>query len=121
MLIIAAFLLTIPAANWMIGHVGFCTPGAPCTIPVGFGFQAASGLLLIGLALALRDGVHERSNARVVFLAIVAGAALSVLVAPAALALASGAAFLLSETADLFVYAPLRHQNRPFAVLASGI
>jgi queuosine precursor transporter len=121
MLIIAAFLLTIPAANWMIGHVGSCSPAGPCTIPVGFGFQAPSGVLLIGLALALRDAVHERYNTQVVFLAIVAGAALSVLVAPAALALASGTAFLLSETADLFVYAPLRQQNRPLAVLASGI
>jgi uncharacterized PurR-regulated membrane protein YhhQ (DUF165 family) len=121
MLIIAAFLLTIPAANWMIGHVGSCNPAGPCTIPVGFGFHAPSGVLLIGLALALRDAVHERYNTQVVFLAIVAGAALSVFIAPAALALASGTAFLLSETADLFVYAPLREQNRPLAVLASGI
>ena len=71
--------------------------------------------------MALRDAVHERYNTRVVFLAIVAGAALSVFVAPAALALASGTAFLLSETSDLFVYAPLRQQNRPLAVLASGV
>jgi len=121
MLIIAAFLLTIPAANWMISHVGDCSSGGPCTIPVGFGFQAPSGVVLIGLALALRDAVHERYNTWVVFLAILAGAALSVFIAPAALALASGIAFLLSESADLFVYAPLRQQNRPLAVLASGV
>jgi queuosine precursor transporter len=121
MLIIAAFLLTIPAANWMIGHVGNCSAGGVCTIPVGFGIQAPSGVLMIGLALALRDAVHDRYNTRVVFLAIVAGAALSVFIAPAALALASGTAFLLSETSDLFVYAPLRQQNRPLAVLASGV
>ncbi|MET0483402.1 MAG: VUT family protein [Aestuariivirgaceae bacterium] len=121
MLTILAFLLTIPAANWMVGHVGYCGGAGPCTVPVGFGFEAPSGVILIGLALALRDAIHERYSARVVFLAIMAGAALSVLVAPAALAIASGAAFLLSETADLLVYAPLRQQNRPLAVLASGL
>ena len=68
MLTVLAFLLTIPAANWMIGHVGFCGAAGPCTIPVGFGLQAPSGVLLIGLALALRDAVHERYNAAVVFL-----------------------------------------------------
>jgi queuosine precursor transporter len=120
-LTILAFLLTIPAANWMVGHVGFCGGAGPCTVPVGFGLEAPSGVLLIGLALALRDAIHERYSARVVFLAILAGAVLSVLVAPVALAVASGTAFLLSETADLFVYAPLRQQNRPLAVLASGL
>ena len=29
------FCLTIPAANWMIGHVGtVCVPNGPCLIPV---------------------------------------------------------------------------------------
>lgn len=42
MLIIAAFLLTIPAANWMISHVGDCSSGGPCTIPVGFGLDRKS-------------------------------------------------------------------------------
>ena len=31
----AAFLATIPAANWMVGHLGtVCPPGAPCMVPV---------------------------------------------------------------------------------------
>ena len=90
-------------------------------IPVGFGSPGTSGVVMIGLASASRDAVHGRYNTRVAFLAIVVGAALSVFIAPAALALASGTAFLLSETSDLFVYAPLRQQNRPLAVLASGV
>src|SRR5690348_17617376 len=29
------FCLTIPVANWMIGHVGTaCVPGGPCLVPV---------------------------------------------------------------------------------------
>jgi hypothetical protein len=50
------YALTIPAANWMIGNVGtFCVPDGPCLIPLGFGLMAPSGVLMIGLALVLRD------------------------------------------------------------------
>jgi uncharacterized PurR-regulated membrane protein YhhQ (DUF165 family) len=50
-----------------------------------------------------------------------AGAVLSVFVAPAALVFASGVAFLLSESADLAVYSPLRQRRLWLAVLASGV
>ena len=53
--------------------------------------------------------------------AILAGAAVSALVAPPALAVASGVAFLLSELADMAVYTPLRERRLGLAVLASGI
>ena len=39
-----AFGLTIPAANWMIGHLGtVCPPNGPCLIPVAPGLMAPSG------------------------------------------------------------------------------
>ena len=39
------FCLTIPAANWMIGHVGtVCAPHGPCLIPVAPGLMAPSGV-----------------------------------------------------------------------------
>ena len=54
------FLVTIPVANWMIGNVGTtCIPKGPCLIPVAPGLMAPSGVLLIGVALVLRDAVHE--------------------------------------------------------------
>jgi queuosine precursor transporter len=57
---LAAFIATIPAANWMIGHVGTaCPPGGPCLIRVAPGVMASSGVLMIGLALVLRDLVHR--------------------------------------------------------------
>lgn len=121
-LILLAFMATIPAANWLIGNVGtVCTPDGPCLLPVGFGLTAPSGVLMIGLALVLRDAVHERLGAGIAFAAIVAGAALSSLFAPPALAIASGAAFLLSEIADMAVYAPLRKRRLYTAVALSGI
>lgn len=119
---LAGFIASIPAANWLIGNFGtVCIPQGPCLLPVGFGLSAPSGVLLIGLALVLRDAVHEELGAAAAFGAILAGAALSAFVGPPALALASGAAFLLSETADLLVYAPLRHKRLYSAVLLSGL
>lgn len=120
--IFAAYLATIPAANWMIGNVGtFCVPQGPCLIPVGFGLTAPSGVLLVGLALVLRDAVQERMGAAFAVYAILLGAALSAFVAPPALVLASMLAFLLSELADLFVYTPLRQRRLVTAVVASGV
>lgn len=121
-LIAAGFLATIPAANWLIGHVGtVCVLDGPCLIPVGLGLMAPSGVLMIGLALVLRDWLHEIAGVRWVLVAIAAGGALSLGVAPAGLALASVVAFTLAELADLAVYAPLRRRRLILAVLASGL
>jgi hypothetical protein len=58
-LIFAAYLLTVPAANWTVSNVGtVCLPDGPCLIPVGFGMTAPSGVLWVGVALTLRDIVH---------------------------------------------------------------
>jgi uncharacterized PurR-regulated membrane protein YhhQ (DUF165 family) len=116
------FLACVPAANWLIGNVGtVCVPNGPCLIPVGFGFMAPSGVLLIGLALVLRDAVHEAWGRWGAAALMATGAALSLAVAPAALAVASAAAFLLSETLDWLVYDRLRRHGRALAVAASGV
>tara|TARA_Y100001963_G_scaffold54289_1_gene76059 strand:+ start:7598 stop:8110 length:513 start_codon:yes stop_codon:yes gene_type:complete len=121
-LALAGFVLTIPAANWLIGNVGtVCVPNGPCLIPVFPGLMAPSGVLMIGLALVLRDMVQEQLGWRWSIGAIVAGALLSGIVAPASLVLASAVAFLISESADMAVYTPLRNRKLWLAVLASGI
>jgi uncharacterized PurR-regulated membrane protein YhhQ (DUF165 family) len=104
----------------MIGHVGTCIPDGPCLIPVGFGLSAPSGVLMVGIALALRDYVHHELGWRVAVAAIAAGGVLSFGFAPPALAVASVLAFLLSELADLAVYSPLARRRVVLAVLASG-
>jgi uncharacterized PurR-regulated membrane protein YhhQ (DUF165 family) len=116
-----AYLATIPAANWMIGHVGSCIPQGPCLLPVGFGLMAPSGVLMIGAALVLRDVVHERLGGWFALAAVLAGAAISGFVAPGPLVLASVVSFGLSELADLAVYAPLRKRRLYAAVLLSGV
>lgn len=117
-----AFAATIPAANWLIGHVGTtCIPDGPCLLPVGFGLTAPSGVLMIGAALVLRDMVQLVGGIRAGLVAILIGAVISWLVAPAALVLASVTAFLLSELADFAIYTPLRKRQLETAVFASGI
>lgn len=109
----AAYLGTIVAANWTITRFG--------AVPVGLGLLAPAGVYFAGLAFTLRDLLHEAAGTVWVVLAIAAGAALSFVVASPALALASAAAFGLSELADLLVYTPLRHRRWMLAVAASNV
>jgi uncharacterized PurR-regulated membrane protein YhhQ (DUF165 family) len=119
---LALFVATIPAANWLIGHVGtVCPPGGPCLIPVAPGLMAPSGVLMVGLGLVLRDLVQRRLGLAAGLGAIVIGALLSAWIAPAAIVVASASAFLLSELADLFVYTPLQRRRFVTAVVASSI
>jgi uncharacterized PurR-regulated membrane protein YhhQ (DUF165 family) len=121
-LYLAGFALSIPAANWLIGHAGTtCLPDGPCLIPVAPGIMAPSGVPMIGLALVLRDLVQRRLGLHWAFGAVLAGAALSALLAPPALVFASGVAFLLSELADLAVYTPLQRRRLILAVFASSL
>lgn len=121
-LYLAAFALCIPAANWMIGNVGtVCVPDGPCLIPVAPGLTAPSGVLMVGLALVLRDLVQRSLGVKWAAGAVVLGAALSAFVAPPALVFASAAAFLLSEFADLAVYTPLQKKGLVLAVFASSV
>jgi uncharacterized PurR-regulated membrane protein YhhQ (DUF165 family) len=119
---LVAFGLCIPAANWLIGNAGtVCVPNGPCLIPVAPGLMAPSGVLMIGLALVLRDLVQRRLGLLWAVAAILAGAALSGLLAPANWVIASAVAFLLSELADLAVYTPLQRHRFMTAVVASSI
>jgi queuosine precursor transporter len=121
MIFLAGFCLTIPAANWLIGNAGTtCVSHGPCLIPVAPGVMAPSGVLMIGVALVLRDLVQRRLGTGFSAAAVLVGALISVLLAPPALVIASGVAFLLSEFADLAVYTPLARKGLIGAVLASS-
>ena len=118
---LAAYIACIPLANWMIHHVGtVCVPQGPCLVPVAPGLMAPSGVLLVGLALVLRDLVQRRLGIAYALAAIAVGAAFSGLLAPLPLVIASTTAFLLSELADFAVYTPLQKRGLVLAVLASS-
>jgi queuosine precursor transporter len=122
MVFLVLFALTIPAANWLIGHAGTaCLPHGPCLVPVAPGLMAPSGVMMAGVALVLRDLVQRRLGVTASSLAILGGAALSASLAPPALVIASAVAFLLSEFADLAVYTPLARRGLVIAVAASSV
>jgi uncharacterized PurR-regulated membrane protein YhhQ (DUF165 family) len=121
-LFLAGFIACIPIANWLIGHVGStCVPDGPCLIPVAPGLMAPSGVLMIGLALVLRDLVQRRLGRAWSVGAIVVGAILSGAIAPPALVMASALAFFFSEAADFLVYTPLQARRFVTAVVASSM
>ena len=118
---LVAFTACIPMANWMIGNVGtICVANGPCLIPVAPDLMAPSGVLMVGLALVLRDLVQRRLGRFWAVGAVLFGAILSALLAPPALVLASGTAFLLSELADFAVYTPLQRRRLVLAVFLSS-
>jgi len=121
-LALALFALTMPLANYLIGNVGTeCIPNGPCLIPVGFGLMAPSGVIVVGLALVLRDWLQELTNWKWSAFAVIIGGVLSFLTSNPFLALASAISFITAEMLDLAVYTPLRKAGKHIAVLASGI
>ena len=110
-LFLVAYISTIFLANWLVHHYG--------VVPVGFGLVAPAGVYAVGLAFTLRDLTQTCLGVWAVVAAIVVGAGLSFLVSPT-LAVASAAAFLFSELADLSVYTPLEKRGWLPAVVASN-
>lgn len=116
----SGFVLCVCGANWFIGHVGHASTGGVHVLPVGWGWQAPSGMVLVGFSLTLRDLLQNLRGVRWTVAAIILGALLSVAFSPQ-LALASGVTFLVSEMADFAVYTPLRNRRLLLAVVVSNV
>ena len=116
-----AFAACVPIANWLVENVGTkCVPNGPCLIPVGPGLEAPSGVLMIGLALVLRDVVHRYLGVGWSIGAIAIGGALSLATAEPSLAVASTIAFVVAELFDLAVFVPLLKKGFVTAIVASS-
>ena len=111
-LLAVAIVVTVALANLATSHLGL--------VVAGFGLVVPAGTYAAGLALGLRDALHEAGGIRWVLGAITAGAIVSLLVGDGRIALASAAAFAFAELADLAVYAPLRRRDWRVAVVASN-
>lgn len=109
----AGFTGCILAANYVTTEYGM--------VPVGFGLVATAGTYFAGLTFVLRDSLQDMAGKRWTLAVIAAGALLSFLISAPFIALASAAAFGLSELADLAVYTPLRKRGYMRAALASNI
>lgn len=108
-----AYLASIVAANWLTARYGF--------VPVGLGLAATAGTYAAGVAFVARDAVQDAAGRLAVIGCIVTGVALSLWLSTPALAVASGAAFLLSEAADMAIYTPLRRRGYVRAAVASNL
>lgn len=117
----AAFVATVYAANWALTTFG--------VVPIGLGLHAPAGVFFAGSGFLLRDWLHEIAGRAWVVAAILVGAGLSFWLGASAqipgghtsIAVASAAAFLLSELCDFGVYAPLRHRSLSGAVGLSQV
>lgn len=122
LLLSAIFIGAAATSNWAIQHVGQSNgPYAPHTIPIGWGLRAASGVLLIGAMITVRDALHEQVGIRGTLWIIAAGSIVSGLLAPASIALASGVTMLAAETSDALVYQRLRGRGYLVAAAASNL
>jgi uncharacterized PurR-regulated membrane protein YhhQ (DUF165 family) len=110
---VAIYLFCIVAANWLTARYGFT--------PVGFGLTATAGTYVAGLAFVARDAVQDAAGRITVLCALAVGAVLSWFASTPQLALASAAAFALSELVDMAVYTPLRKRGYIRAALASNL
>lgn len=106
------YVAVIVAANWALQTFG--------VVPIGFGLMAPAGVLFAGLAFTLRDLTQDQLGKAWALLAIGLGALLSLVVSDAQFAIASGAAFLVSELADFAVYTPIRRHHWLTAVALSN-
>lgn len=102
----------IVLANWLTARFGL--------IPVAPGLLATAGTYAAGAAFVARDAVQDTAGRWWALAAVVAGGGLSLVLATPALALASAAAFLVSELADMAVYSPLRRRGYIRAAVASN-
>lgn len=110
-LALTAYTSSILAANWLTTRYGL--------VPVAPGLATTAGTYAAGAALLLRDVVQDTLGRAWVLAGILAGAILTLAISPV-LAVASAAAFLAAELADMAVYTPLRERGWARAVLASG-
>jgi uncharacterized PurR-regulated membrane protein YhhQ (DUF165 family) len=121
LLIAAAFVATVWAANWALTIWGVVT--------VAPGLEAPAGVFFAGLGFLLRDALHEVAGRLWVVAAILVGAGLSYWIGAdvtipgghVPIAAASACAFLLAELADFGVYTPFRERMLAGAVGLSQV
>jgi uncharacterized PurR-regulated membrane protein YhhQ (DUF165 family) len=104
-----AFVALVVASNWLTSRYGL------------IGGLVAAGTFTAGLVLAARDAVRETVGIWASLGCIAAGVGVSAVMAGPQLALASGAAFALSELVDTAIYEPLRRRSRTQALAWSNL
>ncbi|MEU3501584.1 VUT family protein [Streptomyces hundungensis] len=112
-LLTAGYVAALVTANLATSYFGL--------VPVGFGQTATAGTFAAGIALMVRNLVQDHLGRFGVIVAVLFGSLLSALTSATSLALASGAAVLISELADMAVYTPLRRAGWVRAVVPATL
>jgi hypothetical protein len=97
------YVALIPLVNWGFAHIP--------TVPMPDGGNWAPMAIVTGLILVFRD-FAQREVSHYILLPLLIGLAISYLMAPPEIALASGIAFAVSEMVDYMVYSI---SNRPLS------
>lgn len=105
----AAYVAAIVAANVLTERYGL--------VHLPLGLAVTAGTFAAGFALLARNTTQDATGKPVVLALMALGVVLSYWLATPQLALASGAAFAISETADMAIYTPLRDRGRTVAQL----
>lgn len=108
----ALFLLSIPFANWWLTNHGVWSHFGPIPGPI------PSAVWVVGFAFCLRDVAQLALGRTLAWVAIAIGVLLSWWVAAPAIAFASGAAFLWSESTDALIFTPLANRGGTRAFIA---
>ena len=101
---ILGFLLSIPFANWWLSTNGFWV--APVLGPL------PSALWVVAISFILRDIAQVTLGKRYAWAAITIGTGLAWWLASPQLAIASGVAFLISESTDAAIFTPLANRGK---------
>lgn len=109
----ALFLACIVAANYITTELGM--------VPVGFGLVATAGTYAAGLTFVIRDSLQDAAGKTWTLAVIVIAAGVSFLIADPYIAIASAAAYGISEVVDLAIYTPLRQRGYVRAAIASNV
>ena len=99
------YVLLVPFVNWSFAHVP--------TVPMWDGGAWSPMAIVTGLVLVVRD-FAQREVRHWIFVPLAIGIAISFVMAPPQIALASAAAFAISELVDWFIFTlskrPLSHR-----------
>lgn len=108
---LAVFVLSIPFANWWLDRHGLWSHFGPISGPI------PSAVWVVGIAFVVRDVAQLLVGRRWTWSAIAVGTVLSWWLASPTLAVASGAAFLWSESTDALIFTPLADRGTTRAFL----
>jgi len=106
------YLFLVPFVNWSFAHVP--------TVPLPHGGEWPPLAIVTGLILVVRD-LAQREVGHYIFVPLAIGIAISFAMAPAEIALASAAAFAISESIDWALFTFLKKPLSKRIFLSAGI